>query len=544
MFENFEALLYIKNSLYPDFNDDENTDFLKLISGLKASAGAVIISKNKSAVFVDGRYELAAKLSVNRKKFSIESLSFKQVISWIKANLKQKSKIAFDPRFFSLSFIKEIKTKLSDYDFSEINLDSIFDVKKFQRESEIISWKFEESKFDSIYKIITENNLDGYLICDPCSSAWLLNQRNIKTKNIPVSLGYLFVSKNKEKIFYFDDNYSDFVSKKIKDLLPDISRFSKIGIDYKEAPAFINLKNLVDIKNPIPNIKYIKTEKEIENIKRATIEDSEAIVDFLSWFYKNENITEMDCVNRILLSRKKSQNFIGNSFDTIAAADKNSAIVHYTPSEDSNRYVEKFLLLDSGGQYKLGTTDITRTLAKKQPTDLEKLYYTLVLKGHIAVASSKLEKGSITAELDSIARKFLQQYSLNYNHSTGHGIGYMLNVHEGPIAISQKNKIPLHKNILLSNEPGVYIENHIGVRLENMMVSQEKDGLIYFDTISLVPFDNNLINYSLLTSDEQRWILDYYRKILDTLKLSKNISDWLLDYITSSPLYEKQKFTD
>ena len=531
MFKNFDALLYVKNSLYPDFNDDENTDFLRIISGLKASAGAVIIYETKSAVFVDGRYELAAKLAVDQKKFSIESLSFKNLIAWIKTNVKRKSKIGFDPRFFSHSLIKKIKTELSDYDFSEVNLDSLFYVNKFERESEIISWNFEESKFNSIYKIISENNLDGYLICDPCSSAWLLNQRNIKTKNVPVSLGYLLVSKNKEKVFYFDDNYQNFLQKKVSDLLPDISKFSKIGIDYKETPAFVNSQNLVDIENPIPNIKYIKTEKEIENIKKATIEDSEAIVDFLFWFYNNGNITEIDCVNRILSSRKKSKNFVENSFDTIAAADENSAIVHYTPSEETNKHIEKFLLLDSGGQYKFGTTDITRTLAKKQPTDSERLYYTLVLKGHIAVANSKVKKGSTAATLDSIARKFLQQHSLDYNHSTGHGIGYMLNVHEGPVAISQKNEIPLQKNILLSNEPGVYIENHMGVRLENMIVTQEKDEFIYFDTISLVPFDNKLINFELLTTDEKLWLKNYNRIILDTLKLPIKIQNWLVQFI-------------
>ncbi len=524
MFKDFDALLYIKNSLYPNFNDDMDTDFLKIISGLKASAGAVVVSEKKSAVFVDGRYELAAKLSVDQKKFSIESLSFKNIIAWIKANVKPKSEVAFDPRFFSHSLIKKIKTRLYDYNFSEINLDSVFNVEKFQRESEIISWESEESKFDSIYKLISKNNLDGYLICDPCSSAWLLNQRDIKTKNVPISLGYLFVSKNKEKIFYFDDHYQNFSQKKISDLLQDISDFSKVGIDYREAPAFIKSENLVDIKNPIPNIKYIKTEKEIENIKKAAIEDSEAIIDFLSWFYDSEDITEIECVDRIFLNRKKSKNFIGNSFDTIAAADENSAITHYTPSDETNRYVKNFLLLDSGGQYKFGTTDITRTLAKKQPTDLEKLYYTLVLKGHIAVANSKIEKGSTSAVLDSVAREFLRQHSLDYNHSTGHGIGYMLNVHEGPIAISQKNQIPLRANILLSNEPGVYMENHIGIRLENMMITQEKNGFIYFDTISLVPFDNKLINFDMLTISEKIWLKNYNEKILDKFKLPENIS--------------------
>lgn len=531
--KNFDVLLYVKNSLYPNFNDEENKDFLKILCGLKASAGAVVVSQNesvKSAVFVDGRYELAAKMSVDLKKFSIESLALKEIISWIKNNVPSNSRIAFDPRFFSHSLLKKIKSELNNYDFTEINLDKIFATENFQRESEIISWKFDESKFNSIYEIISENDLDGYLICDPCSSAWLLNQRDIKTKNVPVSLGYLLITKNKEKVFYFDDNYSCSRKKNIRDLVGDISSLKTIGLDFDEAPAFTNSQNLVDVKNPIPDLKYIKTAEEIENIKKITIEDSEVIVKFLYWFYNAENISELDCVNQIFLNRKKSRNFIGNSFDTIAAADENSAIVHYTPTLDTNKKIEKFLLLDSGGQYKFGTTDITRTLAKKQPSEMEKLYYTLVLKGHIAVANAKLEKGSTAAPLDSVARKFLQQHSLDYNHSTGHGIGYMLNVHEGPVAISRNNKIPLQPNILLSNEPGVYIENHMGVRLENMIVTKERNGFIYFDTISLVPFDNKLIDYSLLTSDEKLWLQNYNEKILDSLKLPKNILDWLAKY--------------
>ena len=189
------------------------------------------------------------------------------------------------------------------------------------------------------------------------------------------------------------------------------------------------------------------------------------------------------------------------------------------------------MLLDSGGQYKFGTTDITRTLAKRQPSETEKLYYTLVLKGHIVVASAKLKKGSTAAELDGVARKFLQQHSLDYNHSTGHGIGYMLNVHEGPVAISRNNKVPLQQNILLSNEPGVYIENHMGVRLENMIVTKERGNFIYFDTISLVPFDNKLIDYSILTPGEKLWLKNYNEKTLDSLKLPENIRSWLRDYI-------------
>ncbi|MCR5309496.1 MAG: M24 family metallopeptidase [Bacilli bacterium] len=185
------------------------------------------------------------------------------------------------------------------------------------------------------------------------------------------------------------------------------------------------------------------------------------------------------------------------------------------------------MLLDSGGQYKFGTTDITRTLAKKQPTKQEQMYYTLVLKGHIAVATATLPKGSISSTIDDLARKFLKQHSLDYNHSTGHGIGYMLSVHEGPVGISKKNTVPLQANILLSNEPGVYIEGHMGVRIENMILTEETNGLIGFNTISLIPFDHQLIDFSLLTPEEISWLKDYNETILDTLDLPSKVKDWV-----------------
>ena len=539
MFKNFDALLYVKNSLYFGISEDE-IDFFEILTGLKSSAGATVISGKKSAVFVDGRYELAAEKNVDQEKFSIESLSKKNIIFWIKKNVKRNSKIAFDPKFFTHSFINDVKKELSEFEFLEINLEEILNQKKSKRNCEIISWKFDEKKFQPVYETISKNNLDGYLICDPCSSSWLMNKRDLNTKNTPAILGYLLITKNKEKIFFADDNLQNFdeqfvdenfsQQKKLNELQNYISKFEKIGADFFETSCFVNSRNLVDVKNPIQNIKYIKTDEEIKNIIEITKEDSIALIDFIYWFYNHENISELDCVEKIFSLRKRSKNFVGNSFDTIAAADANSAIVHYSPTSKTNSLVKKFLLLDSGGQYTYGTTDITRTFAKKIPNPQEKLYYTLVLKGHIAVANSELKKGQSCSILDKFARQFLKQYSLDYNHSTGHGIGYMLNVHEGPIAISKNNLVPLEKNILLSNEPGVYIKNHLGIRLENMMISREKNGSVFFETISLVPFDFNFIEFSLLDFSEKLWLKNYNEKIFDSLNLSNSIANWLKKY--------------
>lgn len=524
------ALLYIKASQYFGIDDAGEADFLRLLCGLKASAGAVVISKDLRAVFVDGRYELAAKLTVSAKEFSIEPLSYQNIMDWIELNVPSDIKIVFDPKFFTHTAINKFKENLKEHEFTEIDLDDIFQVQKSKRDQEIISWPSDENKFQPIYDLIEKNNLDGYLICDPCSSAWLLNTRDLKTKDTPVVLGYLFINKYKEKIFYKDESYKD----SQKSFLKDISKLNKIGMDYNETPACIRHRNLINIKNPIPSIKCIKTDEEINNIKKITLEDSRAILDFIYWFDHNDNLSEMDCVEKIHTLRKRSENFVENSFNTIAAADEHSAIVHYSPMERTNKSIDNFLLLDSGGQYKYGTTDITRTLSKRTPTAQQKLYYTLVLKGHIAVANARLPKGTTGDILDQLARKHLQEHSLDFNHGTGHGIGYMLGVHEGPVALSKNNKIPLRANMLLSNEPGVYIENEIGIRLENMMIVKNDGKFISFETISLVPFDGKFIDFSLLIDDEKTWLKNYNDNIINSLNFTD--LDWLKSYMNYSQM--------
>ncbi len=528
----YDAIFYIKSSQYPGINN-ESEDFLGIISGLKASAGAVISSLKKNAIFVDGRYELVAKLAIDENKFSINSLSKKNIVDWIKTNLKPFSKLAFDSRFFSYKSIHYFKNELLDYQFVEVNFDELFKIHKEKRNSQIISLPNKcLRKFQLIYEIISCHELDGYLICDPMSIAWLLDKRDLKTKNTPVILGYLLITKKYKSILYLDDSYDIPEYRHISCLSNDISSLSNLGADFSEIPYFIKHNKLIDIKNPIPEKKCIKSNHELKNIMNVVLEDSAAIINFIYWFENNKSdISEMDCVNKIYELRKNFQNFVENSFDTIAAADEHSAIVHYSPSQETNKTIRNILLLDSGGQYKYGTTDITRTLSRSIPSIQEKLYYTLVLKGHIAIALAKLPKGSSGYLLDSLARQYLWNYNLDYNHSTGHGIGYMLNVHEGPIAISKNNQIPLKSNMVLSNEPGVYIENHLGIRLENMIVTKEENNFIYFDTISLVPFDYKFIEFSLLSNLEKLWLYNYNKKILSNKFLSNSIRYWLIEYL-------------
>ncbi|MBQ3565249.1 MAG: M24 family metallopeptidase [Alphaproteobacteria bacterium] len=526
------ALLFIVASPYPGVAY-EGADFLKRISGLKASAGAVVISENKSAVFVDGRYELAAKLLIDPNKFSIEKLSFENIARWIENNLEKETEIAIDYRFFSISSLNKIKSRLRYYKFTSCDFDKLFSVPKQTRNAKILEWNIDKNRFDCILNLINKHNLDGYLICDPCSSAYLLNLRDLNTKNTPVVLGYTLITKGGEHILYVDNSYN-LPYKNIKQLQNDLTKFQKIGTDFNEAPAFLNSSNFVNIENPIINEKCVKSSAEIQNIQEIAKQDSQAIVNFMYWFYHHDDISEIDCVNKLFALRRENKDFVSNSFDTIAAADEHSAIVHYSPTNETNAIIQKFLLLDSGGQYLYGTTDITRTFTKIIPTKEEKTYYTLVLKGHISVANAKLPKDYTGAALDVLARQYLWNAGLDYNHGTGHGIGYMLNVHEGPIAISKKNSVPLKANMLLSNEPGIYFENHLGIRLENMIVVKNlSENFFAFDTISLVPFDFNFIDVSLLTCEEKKWLIKYHRDILDKLQLRAEVKSWLTSDIIS-----------
>jgi Xaa-Pro aminopeptidase len=239
-------------------------------------------------------------------------------------------------------------------------------------------------------------------------------------------------------------------------------------------------------------------------------------------------MTELEVVDKLLYFRKQQREFIGESFETIAAAGENAAIIHYNPALKTSRTVDDILLLDSGGQYKHGTTDITRTVSIIEPSEEQKLFYTLVLKGHIALASAVFPVGTSGSQLDLLARQFLWKYAKDYNHSTGHGIGYMAHVHEGPMVIARNNDIPLRPGMLLSNEPGYYQEGGFGIRLENMMVVVEHDGYLSFETISLVPFDHKFICQEFLSPEDINWLCRYNRRIISSLALQDIISHWLM----------------
>ena len=510
------------------------------LTGFKSSAGSVIFRESeKSALFVDGRYTAAAKRSIDSQKFDILDLSNKVILDWIFENIPNGEKIFLDAAAFSLSEMNFWEEKLRGYsvdfhDFSDFRKNNDTPRQKLQL-YKIPSLKNElQAKLIPLFKTISDNKLDAYLLCDPCSISWCLNIRDLNTPHSKVVLARMLITAQNQIILYFDDDYvfdSEIIYKLQKNLPAELKKYARVGTDFSEAPCCIKSENLIDIKNPLIFPKSIKNNSEIQNMREAAKKDSVAIINFLYWFHNcGKKISELEAAEKILQFRRQQSGFIGESFECIAAADENSAIVHYEPDEKNNAIVKNILLLDSGGQYFHGTTDITRTVALQTPSPEQRLFYTLVLKGHIALAQAKFSKNTTAAQLDCLARQFLQVKNANYAHGTGHGVGYFSNVHEGPVSISPHCEKTLSPGMILTNEPGYYQENAFGIRLENMMLVKNALGnQLQFEILSLVPFDLKFIEKSLLTESEISWLNEYHEKIFSEISslLEPNIAAWL-----------------
>ena len=288
--------------------------------------------------------------------------------------------------------------------------------------------------------------------------------------------------------------------------------------------------------DPVYYLKSLKNKTEINNTIKAHIEDGVALTKFLYWFKFNKKVlTEKKIEKKLEKLRKNSKNYLFPSFDTIAGSGPNGAIIHYKSNNRSNRVIRKndLLLLDSGGQYKWVTTDVTRTTCAGKSTNEIKNNFTRVLKGHIAVITCDLNKCFNGYLIDKIARKSLKKVGLNYSHGTGHGVGFFLNVHEGPQGISRYNKVKLEKGMILSNEPGYYLKNKYGIRIENLIYVAENQNKLEFKNLTYAPIDTDMINYKMLNNREKKYLFDYHLNVYYKLSkfLNKSEKKWLISLI-------------
>ena len=426
--------------------------------------------------------------------------------------------------------------------------------KSFYSLSQKITGKNYKKKIDVVSKFLQKEKSDYLFITAPENVAWLLNIRGYDNPNSPIPNCRLLITKNK-KFFLIAEK------SKLKKLLFEkkinISQITeptnlenlflklkkgKIIVDSKTLSLFFRkmIKNKFEIlkkKDPIYLLKSIKNKTEIYNMINAHIIDGVALTKFLYWIkvLNKQTITEYQAQKKLKEFRKKNKKYLFPSFNTIAGAGKNGAIVHYRATKKKTKVIKKsdVFLCDSGGQYKYGTTDVTRTICFSKPKKNIMNIFTKVLKGHIAVATSNLKTHFNGKLIDKIARKNLKNSGLDYEHGTGHGVGFFLNVHEGPQALSKFNNVKIQEGMILSNEPGFYKKNKFGIRIENLLYVRKELNKLIFENLTLAPIDNNLINFKILNDQEKNYLFKYHLDIYFKLSkyLNQNEKKWLASFI-------------
>ena len=536
-------------------NDDYFTEYskinrLKIISNFSGSAGLAIILKNKNYLFTDGRYTIQSQIECgkNFKIVGIEKL--------VKCNLFKNLTLGIDPKLFTYKQINKFFLKLNKVKFINENLIDqiekfkVNDTHSFFHLNKNIVGESRNSKLTKVSRYLKKNKSDYLFISAPENVAWTLNIRGKDGPNTPMPNSRLIVSKTK-KIYLIANKIKckKIINQKIinSNQIIDLSEILKLKGDsfiIDENTCSIYFENLIKSKfkikekeDPIYYFKSIKNKTEISHMIKSHIYDGEALTKFLYWI-KNTNkkqITEVQAQNKLEKFRKQNKNYLYPSFDTIAGTGKNGAIVHYRAKPDNCRIIRKkdIFLCDSGGQYKYGTTDVTRTLCFSKQSQNIKNIYTKVLKGHIAVATTDLKKDNIGKKIDIRARKFLKKSNLDYAHGTGHGVGFFLNVHEGPQSISKINKVKIKEGMILSNEPGFYKKNKFGIRIENLVYVKRQNKRLFFENLTTAPIEKDLINFNLLTNFEKNYLFKYHLNVYSKISkyLNSNEKKWLSSLI-------------
>ena len=534
------------------FSEYVRHDRLKIISNFSGSAGFAIILKNKNYLFVDGRYTLQAKRE-SGKNFKI--IEFPKLLP---KNLLKRVILGYDPNLYT-------KIQLKFFFGKNIKLLPIYknlvDVLKKPRDPNTgqyyslpqeIAGKSHKYKISIVSKIIKKNKSDYLFISAPENVSWLLNIRGSDVPFSPVTNCNCLIGKNKKVLLIGKKN-------KFKKLLKErkisknqiidpknlIRLFKglkgkKFIIDEKTCSIFnegliaekFHIKERVD---PCYLLKAKKNLAEIHNMIKSHIEDGVALTKFIFWMKNNQKLglTELDAEKKLEYLRKQNKNYLYPSFNTIAGSGPNGAIVHYRSSRKTNRKIKSkdIFLCDSGGQYKYGTTDVTRTICFSKPSEKIKKIFTLVLKGHIAVVTSNLKTNNKGYQLDLKARKFLKEKGYDFKHGTGHGVGFFSNVHEGPQSIASNNKVKLVEGMILSNEPGYYEEGKFGIRTENLIFIKKFKKKIFFENLTLAPIDRDLIEYKMLTEKEKDYIFRYHLTVYSKLSSFLNLKEkkWLIN---------------
>jgi Xaa-Pro aminopeptidase len=541
------------------------------LSGFTGSAGTLVVTTKNAALWTDSRYFLQGEHELEGSGIELCKMGLPETLSiesWLADNLKKNKTVAFDGRLFSHSTAKELIDKLMSNGF---NVDTNFDLikpiwkdrppipKEIAFEHKLMfAGQTVNEKLTLIRGSLRKMDATAFIISTLDDIAWTFNIRGNDVNYNPVVLAYGYVSTERAILFIgchkINKNLADSLAlqgvelmeyKKIGKFIKKIPKSYVVALDASRInhwlatliPKKVTVKPTISIPT---TLKSAKNAVEIENIRQSMVKDGVAMCQFLYWLDSSigkERVTEITIAEKLFDLRKKQQGFVSESFSTIAGYKEHGAIVHYTATPESASEIKPdgFLLVDSGGQYLQGTTDITRTIHLSSPSQEEKVDYTLVLKGMIQLSMAKFPAGTRGSQLDILARNAMWQNGINYGHGTGHGVGAFLNVHEGPQSIRpNENPVTIESGMVQSNEPALYRPGKYGIRIENLIacrqVNETEFGKFYgFETLTLCPIDTKPIDFKMLLKDEKNWLNEYHALVLEKLSphLSDEVKTWL-----------------
>jgi Xaa-Pro aminopeptidase len=532
------------------------------LSGFTGSAGTLVVSADEAGLWTDSRYFIQGEEQLAGTGITLQRQQVPHApehVDWLAAELAPGQQLGFDGRVVSLSQARLLQRKLSprgirlsaSYDL----VDSFWDDRPEYPTSDVFAFaekyagQSRKEKLGAIQDWLNNNGVDALLLVALDDIAWTLNIRAADVAYNPVCLSYLLVNKEGAQWFVGTDR----IDKKLGTALQDdgvaVANYAAIETVLREFPASQCLaidpaslsyyffeclagKDLKERPSPVTALKAIKNKTEIGHYRQVMRKDGVALLRLFRWLekeLKTRTVSEAEVGKRLAEFRAEQPLYQGESFPAIVGYKSNGAIVHYRAHEDSCAHLknEGILLLDSGGQYLDGTTDITRTVALGSTTMEQRQHFTLVLKGMIALSRARFPQGTGGAQLDTLARQFLWQKGLDYGHGTGHGVGFFLNVHEGPqgfatSAVTSRGRTALQAGMVTSNEPGFYRTGHYGIRIENLILCNEDGSTDYgdflnFETLTLFPIDRSLMQLDMLTEQEKKWLNEYHQQVLDGL---------------------------
>jgi Xaa-Pro aminopeptidase len=548
---------------------------LQWLTGFKGSAGSAVVLPEQAAIFVDGRYTLQVRQQVSEQDWSYQSVPETSVTDWLKDHAGKGARIGYDPWLHTREWVKKAKEALASrgaelVPVGENPIDKIWIDRPEASKAKLVvqpdeyAGRSAAEKRTDIAEWLEKHDADAAVLSALDSIAWAFNVRGQDVTHTPVALAYAVVNKDgTADLFVADEKVGPDVRQHLGNGVRLHERYEfenalaglggkTVAVDPERAVSAIfdaldkAGAKILSLRDPVVLPKALKNPVEIAGQKSAQARDGAVIAKFLKWIDEEApkgDVDELKASDHLEALRRENPELRDLSFDSISGAGPNGAIVHYKSSEKTNRKLETgtLYLIDSGGQYVDGTTDITRTVPIGEPTEEMRDRFTRVLKGHIAVATAVFPKGTRGTQLDSFARRPLWDAGLDYAHGTGHGVGSFLAVHEGPQRIAPVTSSqsggdePLAAGMIISNEPGYYKTGEYGIRIENLVLvidveipGAEKE-MLGFETLTFAPIDRRLVKKDMLSPEETAWLNDYHRQVVEKIgpKLSGADREWL-----------------